>query len=187
MRSEIENEIIPIKATQEKTRIGSESDTIYAAEHAIDKDLSSKSIAENFEDECWLRLDLDAMFFIEKIVIYSRFYTNYFDQMMCAQSVSKFQTCVDNINNADVSVYEGEVRQKSCGTLQLTYALDLADQIYTLVCEAEGDVVTFSRTTGKISVQEVILFGSRVDNRDIGSMSDSDGLIKLNNKGVRDG
>ena len=175
MRSEIENEIIPIKATQEKTRIGSESDTKYAAEHAIDKDLSTKSIAENFDDECWLRLDLDGMFFIEKMIIYSRFYTNYFDQMMCAQSVSNFQTCVDNVNNADVSVYVGEIRRKLCGTLQLTYGLDLADQIYTLVCEAEGDVVKFSRTTEKISVQEVILFGSRVDDIDIGSMNDYSG------------
>ena len=85
-------------------------------------------------------------------------------------SVNNFNSCVDNINNADVSVYEGEVRQKSCGTLQLTYALDLTDQIYTIICKAEGDVVKFSKTTKTIVVLEVVLFGGRDDVIDIGML-----------------
>ena len=45
----------------------------------------------------------------------------------------------------DVSVYQGEVKQKSCGTLQLTTGLKQSDQIYTLLCNTEGDTVKLSK------------------------------------------
>ena len=61
------------------------------------------------------------------------------------QTEEKFKECVDNDNNVDVSVYKGEVKQKSCGTLQLTYGLKQSDQIYTLVCDVEGDSVKLSK------------------------------------------
>ena len=54
-----------------------------------------------------------------------------------------------------MSVYQGEVKQKSCGTLQLTYGLEQADQIYTLICNTEGDNVKLSKSTGDIAVTEV--------------------------------
>ena len=57
----------------------------------------------------------------------------------------------------DVSVYQGEVQQKSCGTLQLTYGLEQSDQIYTLLCNTEGDTVTLSKSTGNIAVFEVVV------------------------------
>ena len=64
---------------------------------------------------------------------------------------------MDNNNNVDVSVYQGDVKQKSCGTLQLTYGLEQSDQIYTLICNTEGDTVKLSKTKseGKIAVYEV--------------------------------
>ena len=62
---------------------------------------------------------------------------------------------MDGANNADVSAYQGEVKQKSCGTLQLTYGLEQSDQIYTLICNTEGDTVKFSKGTGKIAVYEI--------------------------------
>ena len=62
---------------------------------------------------------------------------------------------MDRHNNVDVSVYQGEVKQKSCGTLQLTYGLEQADQIYTLICNTEGDTVKLSKSMGHIAVFEV--------------------------------
>ena len=61
-------------------------------------------------------------------------------------------------NNVDVSVYQGDVKQKSCGTLQLTYGLKQSDQIYTLVCDTEGDSVKLSKNTPDyIAVCEVVV------------------------------
>ena len=61
----------------------------------------------------------------------------------------------------DVSVYQGEVQQKSCGTLQLTYGLEQSDQIYTLICNTEGDTVTLSTSKGNIAVFEVVVIRSK--------------------------
>ena len=86
------------------------------------------------------------------------FYTNWYDpNHWCAKSKGNFKDCVDNDNNVDVSVYQGDVKQKSCGTLQLTYGLEQSDQIYTLICNTEGDTVKLSKTTGIISVWEIVV------------------------------
>ena len=62
---------------------------------------------------------------------------------------------MDLDNNVDVSVYQGDVKQKSCGTLQLTYGLEQSDQIYTLICNSGGDTVKLSKNKGNIVVYEV--------------------------------
>ena len=67
---------------------------------------------------------------------------------------------MDSNNNVDVSVYQGEVKQKSCGTLQQTYGLEQSDQIYTLICNAKGDSVKLSKDTGTITVYEVAISGA---------------------------
>ena len=54
---------------------------------------------------------------------------------------------------------QGEVKQKSCGTLQLTYALEQLDQIYTLTCNGQGDIVKLSKATGRITVFEIVVTG----------------------------
>ena len=76
---------------------------------------------------------------------------------MCVQSEENFIACVNNDNNVDVSVYQGDIKQKSCGTLQLTYGLEQSDQIYTLLCNTEGDTVKLSKGTGNIVVWEVVV------------------------------
>ena len=43
----------------------------------------------------------------------------------------------------------------SCGTLQLTDGLEQSDQIYTLLCNAEGDTVKLSKRSGLIVISEV--------------------------------
>ena len=67
---------------------------------------------------------------------------------------------MNNHNNVDVSVYQGDVKQKSCGTLQLTYGLEQSDQIYTLICNTEGDTVKLSKSTGDIVVCEVVVIST---------------------------
>ena len=59
-------------------------------------------------------------------------------------------------------MYRGEVKQKSCGTLQLTYELEQSDQIYKLLCNIEGDTVKFSRSNGELSVLEAVVTSSGV-------------------------
>ena len=71
--------------------------------------------------------------------------------------------CVDDENNVDVSVYQGDVEKKSCGTLQLTYGLKQSDQIYTLICNAEGDTVKLSKDTGHIAVSEVVVISTGIE------------------------
>ena len=105
---------------------------------------------------CWIKLEFDKTYFVHKVVIYYWFYTNWYDpNSWCVRSEANFRACVDNDNNVDVSVYQGEVKQKSCGILKLTYGLEQSDQIYTLLCNAEGDNVKLSNDTGNIAVYEV--------------------------------
>ena len=86
------------------------------------------------------------------------FYTDwYLPNDWCVENENNFKECFDIENNVDVSVYQGEEQQKSCGTLQLTYGLKQSDQIYTLNCNTEGDTVTLSKSTGNIAVFEVVV------------------------------
>jgi hypothetical protein len=59
----------------------------------------------------------------------------------------------------EVSVYQGDVKQKSCGTLKLTYGLEQSDQIYTLICNTEGDTVKLSKDIGNIALYEIVVMG----------------------------
>ena len=127
------------------------------AANAADRDLSSAAIAITDNGAVWLKLEFDKTHLIHEIIIYSRFYTDYYDPTDdCVQSEKEFMACVDKQNNVDVSVYQGAVKQKSCGTLRLTYELEQSDQICTLICNAEGDTVKLSKDAGEIIVYEVV-------------------------------
>ena len=124
---------------------------------ATDKDLSTiVAIGANR----FIQFEFDKPHFINTVIIYYWFYTDWIDPdttFNCPKSENQFKYCVDNDNNVDVSVYQGVVKVKSCGTLQLTYGLKQSDQIYRLVCNAEGDTVKFSKSThGVIAVFEVV-------------------------------
>ena len=109
----------------------------------------------------WLKLEFDRTYFIHKVFIYNRFYTNWYDSSnYCVKNKAVFKSCVDKSNNVDVSVYQGDVKQKYCGKLQLTYGLKQSDQIYTLICNSEGDTVKLSKRTGMIVVYEVVVTSS---------------------------
>ena len=145
---------MPTNVTQGKTYKGREDKN--AAAHAVDKDLSTRAATDTDNGAGWLKLKFDKTYFVHKVVIYSRFYTNfYWSDGSCVESENNFKNCVDTYNNVDVSVYQGDIKQKSCGTLQLTYGLEQSDQIYTLLCNIEGDTVKLSKDTGAIAVYEV--------------------------------
>ena len=142
-------------------RTHNDNEQCCAAAHAIDRDLSTGAATQTDNGAGWLKLQFDRTHFIYKIIIYSRFYTDWYNPTTgCVQSESKFKACVNNDNNVDVSVYQKDVKQKSCGTLQLTYALEQSDQIYTLICNSEGDNVKLSKNTGAIAVFEVVVIGT---------------------------
>ena len=147
-------EISPASVTQEKTY--NDDEETWAAAHAVDKDFSTAT--HTADGAGWLKIEFDKTYFIHKVVIYCRFFNNwYHPNNWCVQSVANFKECVDLTNNVDVSVYKGDVKQKSCGTLQLTYGLEQLDQIYTLLCNSGGDTVKLSKDTGNIVVTEVVV------------------------------
>ena len=130
------------------------------AANAVDKDLSTGNGAQTDNGEGWLKLEFGGNHIVHKIVVHYRFYNDWYDpSSFCFKSEGNFKTCVDRNTNADVSVYQGDVEQKLCGTLQLTYALEQSDQIYTLICNAEGDSVKFSKNSGQLVQYEVAVIG----------------------------
>ena len=152
-------ELTPIRVTQGDTRSNSLGPRV--AEYAVDKHLSTHSETNTNNGAGWLKLEFDKTYFIHKVVIYYRFYTDWYDaeRFWCARSVANFRACIDEENNVDVSAYQGDTKHKSCGTLQLTSGLEQSDQIYTLLCNTEGDTVKLSKTTGRIAVFEVAIIG----------------------------
>ena len=137
------------------------NEEVYAAAHAIDRDHSTIAATRTDDGAGWLKIQFGKTYFINKIIIYSRFFNDWYQSNdWCIQSESNYKACVDNENNVDVSVYQGEVKQKSCGTLQLTYGLDQSDQIYTLICNVHGDNVKLSKSNDEIAVFEVVVIGT---------------------------
>ena len=154
-----EKEIAEIK-TRTATRGEPHGDgEIYAAENAIDRDLLTQAVTKTDGEAAWLKFEFGKTYFINKVVIFYKFYIdNWYDSATwCVETEENFKKCVDNNNNVDVSVYKGDVKQKSCGTLQLTYGLEQSDQIYTLLCNTEGDTVKLSKSTGSIDVFEIAI------------------------------
>ena len=147
------SEIAPTRISQGKTF--DDEEKVFAASHAVDGDLSTLAATHTDNGAGWIKLEFDKTYFIHKVVIYYRFYTNWYNPNgHCAQSNDNFGACVNDANHVDVSVYQGEVKQKSCGTLQLTYGLEQSDQIYTLLCNTEGDTVQLKKGGGSIVVAE---------------------------------
>ena len=77
--------------------------------------------------------------------------------LLRSKDITNYKSYVNINNNVDVSVYQGDVKQKLCGTVQRTYGLEQSDQIYTQICNAKGDSVKLSKTKGNIIVCEVVV------------------------------
>ena len=150
------DEITPKSVTQGKTL--SSDEELFGTGNAVDKDFLTGAATKTDNGAGWMKFHFDSTIFVNKIIIYYRFYTDWFDPRDgCVTNTERFWSCSENDNNVDVSVYKGEVKQKSCGTLQLTKGLEQSDQIYTLVCNAEGDTVKLSKDAGVIAVFEVVV------------------------------
>ena len=134
--------------------------------HVVDKNLWTFSAMKTADNDVstpklWLRVTLEKTSFIQKIVIYQLFYTDWYNpDGGCVLSVKRYQECKNWQNNVDVSVYQGVVKQKSCGTLTLTHGLHQPDQIYKFLCRIEGNMVMLSKENGEISVHELVVVGS---------------------------
>ena len=159
MRQQEKAEITVIRASQGATFHNNEEE--FGAANTVDKDLSTMGGTRTYNGAGWLKVEFGKTHFVHRILIYSRFYTNWYDPAYyCAASENHFKECMYNDNNVDVSVYQGDVKQKSCGTLKLTYGLEQSDQIYTLICNTEGDTVKLRKTTGNIAVFEIVVTGT---------------------------
>ena len=128
---------------------------------AVDKKLDTRAATGG--DFPWLKLEFDKEHKIHKLVIYFRFYTGWFrPEATCVSDEDAWKTCVDKGSNVDVSVYKDGVLKKSCGTLELTYGLKQSDQIYTMVCNTEGNELLLSKTSGDIKIWEIVVIGTGI-------------------------
>ena len=128
--------------------------------NAIDSDLSRAVLADpGGGSVAWLRLEFDRAYVFHRIVVYNRFYTNWFNQSdTCAGNEDDFRLCIDKNQNVDVSVYQGDAKQRSCGVLQLTHGLEQSDQIYTRLCNMRGNRVLFSKHgDGSFTFSEIVI------------------------------
>ena len=144
-RGLLKGEISPTRVT-----VGKEHPlSFWDASHATDGDLYTAAAAPTTEEPNWIKIEFDKTYSIHKVIIYHRFYTNWYDPInyWCAQNLDDFVACVDGSKDVDVSVYQGDIKQKSCGTLQLTHGPEQSDQIYTLICNTIGDTLTLSKNT----------------------------------------
>ena len=151
------SEIPPITATFDK-------DECNCAADAIDKDLSTVAATSTIDGFGMLEIEYGKTFFLRKVIIHFLFFNDWFDPgLWCVQSVANFKDCVDHNSDVDVSVYQGEVKLKSCGTVQLTYGLEQSDQIYTLICNEVGDRVRLTKTSlNNLVMSEVIVIGAHI-------------------------
>ena len=148
-------EKVPTRVTQKDDICCPDSDPY----HAVDKKLNTRANVGG--DSPWLKLEFDKEHLIHKVVIYFRFYTDWFrPDSNCLTDEDAWKKCVDNANNVDVSVYKDGILVESCGTLRLTYGLKQSDQIYTLVCNTEGNELLLSKTLSGIKIWEIVVIGT---------------------------
>ena len=133
----------------------------------IDKDLSTAISVQttSLEEGIWIRFELPKSSFVESVVVYLNFFTNsYNPNGSCMVSIEKYRKCKTSHNNTEVSVYQGDVKQKSCGTLYTTFGLDQSDQIYTIKCNVHGDKVVLTKqpidTHSLLPLWEIVIFGT---------------------------
>ena len=106
----------------------------------MDKDLFTRSKTD--KNIGWMELALEGTTFIQKVVIYNRFYTDWFiPDGYCVKSGINYRSCLSKIDNIKVSVHNGGKKIKSCGTLRPKTGLKQSDQIYTVLCNTKGDTI----------------------------------------------
>ena len=84
----------------------------------------AKALSDAANGEVWLRLEFDKTYFIGEVTMYLGFYTDWlWPNSWFTKSITNYKNYVDINNKIDVSVYQGDVKRKLCGTVQRTYGL----------------------------------------------------------------
>ena len=115
--------------------------------NAIDKNLVTvvSALPAISSEDIWIRFELPKLSFVKFIVLHTNFWENYYKNTgPCFDNMAKYKGCKRAQNGTEVSVYQGEVKKKSCGTLYTTEELEQTDQIYTINCRVKGIAVVLS-------------------------------------------
>ena len=54
-------------------------------------------------------------------------------------------------------MYRGNLKEKDCGKLELSYGTEQEDQIYKIKCADRGNIIKFSKTRNNLSIFEVVI------------------------------
>ena len=132
-------------------------------ENAIDKVISTSAeiVIGDSKSEAWLKVEFGEVKFIHKVTVYFRFYTHWYrPSNNCVRNVETFKECVDRENDVELLALQGETVSKVCGTFQRTYGPEQSDQMYTLVCNTEGDSIKLRKEGGRgLKILEVVVTG----------------------------
>ena len=140
-RERLPGEIIPESATQSCTYNGNEDQ--YAAEHAIDLDLNTRSrTCLGSDGTVWLQLKLDQVYCVEQVQEYDEY-----------GSARHTWTC----SNTDCSKCEGE----NCSYYSLTVSTEETELYPILNCKY-GDAVELNRAN-LLQVYEISMTGDKGD------------------------
>ena len=132
------------------------------AKNAIDRDLATGSVASARSGHGWIKLEFQRTYFIHKVVIYGKFYTDWFPENpgYCSENEAQYQRCLNNdLLYVDVAVYRGETKRASCGIIPKSDGLKQEDQIYTMFCNAMGDTVKLEKKKAEyyIAISEIVV------------------------------
>ena len=142
------------------------SDKAAALKWAIDKDLSTveSALTTSLDSDIWIKFNLSETHFVDKVVIYLNFLTGFYNPNGgCMTSEDRFRECKQTQKGLEVSVFQADEEQKSCGTIELSLGLKQSDQIYTFDCAgAKGNAVILTKTpvdgNTKLPLWEIVIF-----------------------------
>lgn len=117
----------------------------------------------------WARIKFDDVYFIHKVIVYFRFSTDWFyPTETCTPSSDlilshNWRDCVDRTRDVKVIVKfildnEERVRFK-CGQVGNSYGVKQSDQVYTTLCNKEGNEVRLGKGQGVLDIREVVVTG----------------------------
>jgi len=151
---------IPVKPNEIAPTLISSTDSKASLVNAIDKSLRSYTeLVEATAGTVWMDLQYDRAYLVTEVVLHQIFYTNfYWPADACIASEEAFKACVDSYSGLLVEVYSNSVLAKQCNTPVLTYGLTEDEQINTFSCNAIGDKIRLSKSSGNIRVQEIVVF-----------------------------
>ena len=123
--------------------------------------------ATNSDQTNYLILTLNDTYDIEKVTIYAHFYTDWYTiGDYCANSLSNFYHCANEVNNTKVNVKLDGVLIKTCGEVVSSCGLKRSEQTHTVSCvKANGNQVEISRFGTRLLLPEVVVSTGRTETK----------------------